>query len=289
MKHLVAVGVPAALANGVAQINLVVGQLVASQTEGAISWLFAADRLYQLPLGVVGIAIGIVLLPELSRRLKADDTDGARHSLSRAFEFALILTLPCAVVFLLIPQPIVSVLYERGQTDASDSAAIAGALAIYGLGLPAFVLQKLQQPVFFAREDTATPFRYALAAMAINAALAFGLMPVIGWLAPAVAATTAAWAMTLMLWLGARGFGEAAKLDQTARRAAPRIMAASVLMGALAWGLVWLLSEALQTDGLRYGALAVVIVAGMLSYAVFGQVTGAFRLAELRASLRRNR
>ena len=289
MRHLVAVGVPAALANGVAQINLVVGQLVASSTEGAISWLFTADRLYQLPLGVVGIAIGIVLLPELSRRLKADDTDGARHSLSRAFEFALILTLPCAVVFLLIPLPIVSVLYERGQTDAADSAAIATALAIYGLGLPAFVLQKLQQPVFFAREDTTTPFRYALVAMAINAALAFGLMPMIGWLAPAVAATTAAWAMTGMLWLGARGFGPAAQLDGKARRAVPRIMAASLLMGAFAWGLVRLLSEALQTGALRYAALAAVIIAGMVAYALFGQVTGAFRLADLRASLRRNR
>lgn len=289
MKHLVAVGVPAALANGVAQINLVVGQLVASSTEGAISWLFAADRLYQLPLGVVGIAIGIVLLPELSRRLKADDSAGARHSLSRAFEFALILTLPCAVVFLLIPLPIVSVLYERGQTDAADSAAIAGALAIYGLGLPAFVLQKLQQPVFFAREDTATPFRYALVAMAINAGLAFGLMPVIGWLAPAVAATTAAWAMTGMLWLGARGFGEAVRLDGKARRAAPRILLASALMGGLCWGLVWLLSGALQTDGLRYAALAGVILVGMISYAAFGQITGAFRLADLKASLRRTR
>lgn len=289
MKHLVAVGVPAALANGVAQINLVVGQLVASSTEGAISWLFAADRLYQLPLGVVGIAIGIVLLPELSRRLKAEDTEGARHSLSRAFEFALILTLPCAVAFLLIPLPIVSVLYERGQTDAADSAAIAEALAIYGLGLPAFVLQKLQQPVFFAREDTATPFRYALVAMAINAGLAFGLMPFIGWLAPAVAATTAAWAMTGMLWLGARGFGAAVRLDGRARAAAPRILAASLLMGALSWGLAWVLSGALQTDGLRYVALLVLILIAMLAYAMFGQALGAFRLSELRASLRRNR
>ena len=287
MKHLVVVGLPAALANGVAQINLVVGQLVASQTEGAISWLFAADRLYQLPLGVVGIAIGIVLLPELSRRLKAEDTDGARHSLSRAFEFALILTLPCAAAFLLIPLPIVTVLYERGATDAADSAAIAAALAIYGLGLPAFVLQKLQQPVFFAREDTRTPFRYALAAMAINAALAFGLMPVIGWLAPAIAATTSAWAMTGMLWLGGRQFGEAAQLDARARRAAPRIIAASLMMGGVVWAVAWALSGALETSGLRYAALLAVVTFGAVVYAFAGQMLGAFRLADLRQSLRR--
>lgn len=287
MKHLVAVGLPAALANGVAQINLVVGQLVASKTEGAISWLFAADRLYQLPLGVVGIAIGIVLLPELSRRLKAGDAAGARHSLSRALEFALILTVPCAVVFLLVPLPIVSVLYERGQTDAGDAANIASAVAIYGLGLPAFVLQKLQQPVFFAREDTTTPFRFALVAMVINAVLAFGLMPMIGWLAPAVAATTAAWTMTGLLWLGARHFGDAVKLDAKARRSSPRILLASLIMGAAVWGAALGLQGALATGGLRYLALLGLVGVGVVVYGGAAQVTGAFRLSDLRKGMRR--
>jgi putative peptidoglycan lipid II flippase len=289
MKHLVVVGLPAALAGGVAQINLVVGQLVASRTEGAISWLFAADRLYQLPLGVVGIAIGIVLLPELSRRLKADDTEGARQSLSRAFEFALVLTLPCAAAFLFVPLPVVSVLFERGATDADDALAIAQALAIYGLGLPAFVLQKLQQPVFFAREDTATPFRYALAAMAINAGLAFGLMPLVGWLAPAIAATVAAWSMTGMLWLGARRFGAATRLDARARRAAPRIALASVLMGAGAWALAELLAGPLAAQGWRYLAFLALMLAGAGLYAAAGQLLGAFRLADIKGALRRTR
>jgi len=289
MKHLLVIGLPAALANGVVQINLVVGQLVASRTEGAISWLFTADRLYQLPLGVVGIAIGIVLLPELSRRLKAEDTEGAKHSLSRALEFALMLTLPCAAAFLVIPLPIVSVLFERGATDAADSMAIAQAVAIYGLGLPAFVLQKLQQPVFFAREDTATPFRYAVVAMVVNAALAFGLMPVIGWLAPAVAATVAAWTMTGLLWLGARSFGEAAKIDARARRAVPRIVLAAAVMGAGVWALAWALADPLTADGWRYLALLAVVVVGGALYAVAGQVIGAFRLSDIRAGLRRSR
>lgn len=289
MKHLLIVGLPAALANGVTQINLVVGQLVASRTEGAISWLFTADRLYQLPLGVVGIAIGIVLLPELSRRLKAEDSAGARHSLSRALEFALILTLPCAAAFLVIPLPIVSVLFERGATDAADSAAIARAVAIYGLGLPAFVLQKLQQPVYFAREDTKSPFRYALVAMGVNAALAFGLMPWIGWLAPAVAATVAAWTMTGLLWLGARGFGAAAQLDSKARRSAPRIVLASCVMGAGVWGLAEVLAGPLNAAWWRYAALLAVIIAGTGIYAVAGQILGAFRLAEIKAGLRRGR
>ena len=151
MKHLVKVAVPAALASGVMQINLLVGQQAASQFDNAVGWLFAADRLYQLPLGVVGIAIGIVLLPDLSRRLKSDDKDGAKHALSRAGEMALALTIPAAAAMIVIPLPLVSVLYERGATTSADSIAMAQAVAIYAIGLPAFVLQKILQPLYFSR------------------------------------------------------------------------------------------------------------------------------------------
>lgn len=287
MKHLVAVGLPAALANGVVQINLVVGQLVASHTEGAVSWLFAADRLYQLPLGVVGIAVGIVLLPELARRLKSGDDAGAKASFSRAGEFAMILTLPCAVAFLVVPLPVVSVLYERGATDAADSAAIAQALAIYGLGLPAFVLQKLQQPLFFAREDTRSPFRYALVAMVVNAGLAFGLMPWIGWLAPAVAATVSAWVMSGLLFWGARKYGDVARFDARYLSRLVRIIAASLVMGVFVWVLAQGLAPVLETDGWRYLALAALVVLGLVGYGLAGQIFGAFRMSEFRSAIRR--
>jgi putative peptidoglycan lipid II flippase len=281
MSHLVKVAVPAALASGVMQINLVVGQLVASRTESAVSWLFAADRLYQLPLGVVGIAVGIVLLPELSRRLKAGDDAGAKDAYSRAGEFALALSLPSAMAFLVIPLALVSVMYERGATTAADSQAIAMAVAIYGLGLPAFVLQKLLQPLFFAREDTKTPFRYALYAMLINAGLAFGLHPVMGWLAPAVATTVAGWAMVLLLWLGSRRFGNVAQFDAGFTKRTPRILAATLIMGAALWGTQFLLAETLFTDGIRYLALLALIIVGAAVYFCAGQLLGAFNFKSL--------
>jgi putative peptidoglycan lipid II flippase len=269
------------------QINLVVGQLVASQTENAVSWLFVADRLYQLPLGVVGIAVGIVLLPDLSRRLSAGDDIGARDAYSRAGEFSLLLTLPSAVAFLTMPIPLVSVLYERGATGASDVQAIALAVAIYGLGLPAFVLQKLLQPLYFAREDTRTPFRYAVWAMIINAGIAVGLHPVIGWLAPAVAASVAGWAMVALLHLGTRRMGEVARFDERFRRRAWRIAIASGVMGGLLWVCgnygAWLF----QLPGWRYLALTALILAGASTYFVVGQLIGAFNLREFRQSLRR--
>jgi murein biosynthesis integral membrane protein MurJ len=156
------------LAGGVVQINLIVGRQVASFTENAISWLSYADRLYQLPLGVVGIAVGVVLLPELSRRLREGEDLRARDAFSRGMEFALALTVPSAVALVVIAQPIVSVLFERGAFGRIDTVNTALALAVYGAGLPAFVLHKVLQPLYFAREDTRTPFRYAVNSMFVN-------------------------------------------------------------------------------------------------------------------------
>ncbi|MGX0875677.1 putative peptidoglycan lipid II flippase [Roseovarius sp. MBR-154] len=287
MAQLVRVAVPAALAGGVVQVNLVVGQLVASNYEKAVSWLYSADRLYQLPLGVVGIAVGIVLLPDLSRRLKAGDDIGARYALSRAGEVALALTIPCAVALVVIPLPLVSVLFERGAFNAEDTAATALAVTIYGLGLPAFVLQKILQPLFFARENTKSPFHYALVAMVVNAVLAVGLAYVVGWLAAAIATTTAAWVMVWQLARGAHGFGDVARFDSQFRRRLWRIVLASALMGAVLWGMSAVLGPAFGMAGWRWLAMLVLIAVGTAAYGLFGQGLGAFRLQEIQTRLRR--
>jgi putative peptidoglycan lipid II flippase len=287
MKHLVVVALPAALSSGVMQINLLVGQQVASRTESAVSWLFAADRLYQLPLGVVGIAVGIVLLPDLSRRLRDGDAAGSRDAVSRAGEISLALTIPSAVALMVIPLPLVSVLFERGQQSADDSAAIALATTIYGFGLPAFVLQKVLQPLYFAREDTRTPFRFALWAMAINAVVAIGLHGYIGWIAPAIATTLAGWAMVWMLLRGARPMGDMARFDARFKRRLWRIVGASILMGIVLWGVNLLLGPLITAPGWRYLALLILVGSGMISYFLAGQALGAFALHEFRAALRR--
>ncbi len=290
MRKLVRIAIPAALAGGVVQINLLVGQQVASYFDRAVGWLYAADRLYQLPLGVVGIAIGIVLLPDLSRRLKAGDDAGGRHTLSRAAEISLALTIPSAVALMVIPLPLVSVLFERGATTSDDSAAIASAVAIYGLGLPAFVMQKILQPLYFAREDTRRPFHFAVAAMVVNAILAIGLAialgPVLGWIGPAVATTLAAWLMVALLAVGARPMGDVARFDARFHKRIWRILFASIAMGFVIWAVNAALSPFLGLAGVRYFALAVLIFAGMASYALLGQMFGAFKLSELRQSLR---
>jgi len=288
LKRMLVIAAPAVLAGGVVQINLVVGRQVASFTENAISWLSYADRLYQLPLGVVGIAVGVVLLPELARRLREGDMEGGRDAFNRGAEFALALTIPAAVGLVVIALPIISVLFERGAFGPVDSANTALALAVYGAGLPAFVLHKVLQPLYFAREDTRSPFRYALVAMVVNAVLAVGLMPFIGFIAAAIGTTVAGWVMVLQLWFGARPMGAAAQLDTRFLDRLWRIILAACVMGAVLW-MGALALEPLLSGPARALALAGLIVAGIATYFGFGGFIGAFRLSDLRAAMRRGR
>jgi len=289
LKRLAIIAAPAVLAGGVVQINLIVGRQVASFTENAVSWLSYADRLYQLPLGVVGIAVGVVLLPELSRRLRAGDEGAGQHSFNRGLEFSLFLTLPSAVALVVIAAPIVSVLYGRGAWTEADTAATALALAIYALGLPAFVLHKVLQPLYYARHDTKRPFQYAVVSMFVNAAIAVGLMPVLGFAAAALATTLAAWVMVVQLWYGSRGMGRAAQLDAQMQRRLWRIVIAALAMGMALYGLNILLADWLMQSGKRYLALLAMILGGSAVYFAVAQVIGAFSLGELRASVSRAR
>jgi putative peptidoglycan lipid II flippase len=285
LKRLAIIAAPAALAGGVMQVNLLVGRQVASFFEGAVAWLNYADRLYQLPLGVVGIAIGVVLLPDLSRRLKAGDEPGSQAAVSRATEVSMALTIPSAVALVIVPFTLASVLFQRGAASVDDAAAIATAVAIYGLGLPAFVLQKILQPLYFAREDTRRPFYFAVVALVVNAAVAIGLAPVLGWIAPAIATTVSGWAMFACLAVGARRYGTAAKFDARFHKRIWRILAASAVMGVALWAGNAMLQPFLGLPWWRGIALLVLIAIGMVSYFGFGQLIGAFRLSEFRGAV----
>jgi putative peptidoglycan lipid II flippase len=287
LKRLAIIAGPAVLAGGVVQINLLVGRQVASFTEGAVAWLSYADRLYQLPLGVVGIAIGTVLLPDLSRRLRAGDAEGGRASFNRGTEISLALTVPAAVALVVIALPLCSVLFQRGAFGPDDTANTALVLAAYGVGLPAFVLHKVLQPLFFARGDTRRPFNYAVLAMVVNAAFAVGMMPVIGFLAAALATTVSGWVMVAQLWFGSRRMGPEAHLDARLKSRLPRILLASVVMGAVLYGAALLLGPALATPTIRYPALAALVAVGIVAYFAAGVLLRAFSLADFKTALRR--
>jgi putative peptidoglycan lipid II flippase len=287
LRKLAVIAGPAMLAGGVVQINLLVGRQVASFTEGAVAWLSYADRLYQLPLGVVGIAIGTVLLPDLSRRLRAGDAEGGRASFNRGAEISLALTVPAAVALVVIALPLCSVLFQRGAFGPEDTANTALVLAAYGVGLPAFVLHKVLQPLFFARGDTRRPFNYAVVAMIVNAAFAVGMMPVIGFLAAALATTVSGWVMVAQLWFGSRRMGPEAELDARLKSKLPRILLASAVMGAVLYGAALLLGPALETPTVRYPALAALVAVGIVAYFAAGMLLRAFSLSDFKAALRR--
>ncbi len=160
VKRVLVLGIPGILAAGIGQINLLVGTHIASAQESAAAWLYYADRLYQLPLGVIGVALSVALLPDIARRLRANDTAGAIRSQNNGLTYGLFLTLPASIGLFVLAAPIMTVLFERGAFSQADTQAAALALQGFAIGLPAFVLVKILQPSFFAQEDTKTPLFY---------------------------------------------------------------------------------------------------------------------------------
>ena len=284
--------VPGAMGAGIYQINLLVDTMIASMVaEGAVSYLYYADRVNQLPLGVVGIAVGTALLPILSRQIRAGSDEAAQYSQNRALEFSLLLTVPAMAAIAVLSVPLIMVLFQRGAFGAVETQATAGALAAFSLGLPAYVLAKCLTPSFFAREDTATPVKLATIAMVANIAFNLALWPLgLAQVGIALATALSAWLNVglLALTLRRRGYF---RLDDRLRTKAPRIVLASALMAAAVGAAGWWLEPVMAAAGqaTRAGLAAALVGAGIVLFAALAQVTGAARLGEIKAMLKRQR
>jgi putative peptidoglycan lipid II flippase len=275
------------IGSGAMHINLLIGTMIASLAPGAVSYLYYADRIYQLPLGVIGSAVGVVLLPEITRRLRSGQEQAARESLNRAIELGLLITLPAAVALIAIPDEIIGTLFERGAFGAQATRSTASALAGFALGLPAFVLIKALAPAFYAREDTATPFRYAVGAMVANTLLSLALFPWLSFVGIAIATSLASWLNLVLLW-ARLSRSEFLVIDSRLRRRAPRILLVSVAMGAVLLAGAAALELPLAGPGaVRAAALAVLIAIGGGLYFALALTFRAIEPAALRALLRR--
>ncbi len=197
---------PATIGSAGTQLSLFADTIIASfLSAGAISALYYADRIDQLPIGVIGIAVGTVLLPEMTHRLAAGDESGARSAQNRAIEFALLLGIPCVVAFLVMPDTIMRGLFMRGRFNAADAHAAAMTLMAYTIGLVPFVLIRSVVAPFYARGDTATPVKAALTGTAVNIVLKVALMGSLAQVGLALATSIGAWInFVLVLWLAAR-------------------------------------------------------------------------------------
>ncbi|HEX5263628.1 MAG TPA: lipid II flippase MurJ, partial [Phenylobacterium sp.] len=187
------------IASSATQINLFISAMLASQVPGMRVWLNIAERFYQLPLSLVGVAIGVALLPRLSSALQMKDHDDANAAMDQAVVFGLALSLPAGAALMAMPGYLCEGLFARGNFTAADAAASASLLFHYGWGVPAFVLIKILQPAFFARGDTRRPMNYSLISVAVNIALGVGLFFTIGFPGIALATAAASWLTVLQM------------------------------------------------------------------------------------------
>ena len=281
MRRLFELVLPGALGAGVYQLNLIVDTWFASHLpQGAISYLFYADRLNQLPLGAVGVALGTALLPALSRELRGGRRESALALQNRAIEFGMLLTLPAAAALMAVGEPIVRGLFERGAFDAATTRATAAALAAFATGLPAYVLIKILAPAFFAREDTATPAKIAAVCLLLNVLLVLLLIGPLAHIGIALATALSNWANAgLLAWVLWRR--EALLPAPELRGRLFRMLAAATLMA----GVLMLLAG--------FGAalhplllLGLILPTGLLVFFGSAQLLGAVDLRRLWPALR---
>ncbi|WP_397418605.1 murein biosynthesis integral membrane protein MurJ [Phenylobacterium sp.] len=294
MKDLIRLAVPAAIANSATQINIFISGILASQVAGMRVWMSVADRLYQLPMSLVGVAIGIALLPRLSQALQREDHAEAQGAMDQGVVFALALSLPAAAALMALPVFLIDGLFTRGAFTGLDARATGALLFHYGWGVPAFVLLRILQPAFFARQDTRTPMRFSLISVGVNIALGVALFHLIGFKGVAIATSIAAWISVIQMWMSLTRSGVWRPTAAVVGRLV-RVTIASVALGAFlfAANLFRPELEAIIGGVMRVGVkeLSIVLVctAGMGLYPLLLFASGGVTIAEAKGMLRRRR
>lgn len=291
VKRLFKLMTPGILGAGIIHVNLFADIVIASSLPtGAISALYYADRLFQLPLGVVGIAVGTALLPMLTKALAADRPDEARDLFNRALEYCLFFTVPATAALMVITGEIVQVLFQHGEFSLSDAARTTPALACLSLGLPAYVGVKIFSSAYWSRQDTKTPVRIAASMAVVNIGVALVLTRFMDVAGLALATGMAGWVQCYFLWRGIRG-NEATMFDARLTRAVPRIFASAALMGLVLLAMARLFHDWFY-DGTgmhEAAALIVTCAVGGVSYFIAAHFTGVLRLGDLNKYLTRRK
>lgn len=277
---------PGVLGAGIYQINMAVDLVLVSLVgNGAISWLYYANRLQQLPLGVVGAAISVALLPILSAALKSEKIAEARATQDKAIEYGALLSFPAAVALIVLAEPIVNILFQHGKFTATDTLQTAAAVIAYSVGLPVYVLVKALSPNFFARGDTKTPVKYSIVVFTCNIIFILILMQFFGHLGVAYATTLAAF---VSFWQYKRGLQKRGYWEFSGAliRKLLKIALASILMGLTLWLAQYLLDLYFKnwlglSFGIKIPILGVLCGFGVASFCILAKITGAMDISEL--------
>ncbi|CAN7635524.1 murein biosynthesis integral membrane protein MurJ [Bradyrhizobium sp. LjRoot220] len=290
IRGFLAKAVPGMIASSTPQLLMVAGAIVASSSPSAVSWLYFANRLVELPLGIVGVAMGTVLIPQMTRALRSGDPAAVAHAESRGLELAVGLALPAMLGLIVLSEPVVRTLFEHGAFTSADTAATSRALMWLALGLPANVLVKALSPAFFAREDTLTPLLAALKGIVLAIVLSVLLGHWFGAGGIAASLAIGAWSTALsLIRRGGQTFGFS--IDAAARRRLPGILGAALAMGATLW-LATRFAPAFTGDThrlLQAIALLLLIVAGIAVYGLFLRLFGITGWRETVHAIRQNR
>lgn len=283
---------PAAVGAGAVQINIFIDTMIGSLLPvGSISHLYYAERLYQLPLGVIGVAVGTALLPTLARHVRAEDRESARRLEARAIEASLLLSLPAAIALMVAGRPIMIALFARGAFSVDNAIQTAGALAAYSAGIPAYVLAKTLSTAYFAREDTKTPLKFSLITVVLNTIFALTFVLVFGFGIVGISAATGitAWINVGMLAWGLRRRGLLG-LDERLKRVLPRILLATVAMAAALFAIQRVFDGWWGGSLVHRGiAMGLLIGGGLLTYGLIILASGAATPAEFKSVFRRER
>jgi putative peptidoglycan lipid II flippase len=289
VKRLMKLIWPAATGAGAMQINLLISTMLAASLlpVGSVTYIDNADRLNQLPLGLVGIGLGTVLLPNIARMISNGDEKGALLFQKRGLQLALFLSLPAAAALIVTAEPIIRALLEYGAFNHQDTIATAGALAAFSIGLPAYILIKVLTPAFHARQDMTTPLRFALVAIAVNLIGNLILIWPLAHIGPPLATAIAAWVNVLLLYRSLIGRGHF-EMDRALASHVARLALAAALMAALLFFAYPLVAPLFAgTFEIRVAGLALLVGGGMIVYAAAVFATRAYTVKELRAVLKR--
>jgi putative peptidoglycan lipid II flippase len=291
IKGLIVLAVPGALAAAATQINIFVSQWFSGNVDGARTWMSVADRLYQLPLGLVGVAIGVALLPTLSKAVQAEDHDRAQTAMDEAMVFSMALTLPAAAALLFMPFFLIDGLFSRGLFTAHDAMETGKLLFHYGWGVPAFVLTRVLTPAFFARRDTKGPMKFALVSVALNVALCVALYPIMGVPGLVVATSASAWSNVILMVITLMR-RKVWSPSLRAQASLLKIIIAGLGMGAFCAAASYfrpLIEAPLPDAASKEIAILGVCFAGILVYGGLLILTGAVRPADLKRIMKRQK
>lgn len=274
---------PATLGFSVTQINIWIGTIIATSISGAVSMIYYCDRLVQLPISLIGVSIGIVILPTLSKYFKKKEMEEAIKTQNRAIEFSLLLSLPCMVAIFALAEPIIYILFERGEFTPSDTAKTIPGLITLAIGLPAYILNKIMIPSFFAIEDTKTPVKISIACLIINVVGNIILIQFIDYYGITLMTALTGWLNFILLMLLARR-KKIFKLDEVIKIKAPRIALSCVFLYLFLEATSGLSASFWGSDSnlASLASFSAIVIAGFVLYLCTLRITGAYSLSDLK-------